>query len=1639
MNSAVNLDTPSLAQNWNFSRDFPPLDQDAIDRPYFLETIVNILTSSNPVVFLEGNEGDGATTTLAQFCRSYPDQTFSLFIKPASRFAYSPDYLRLSLAEQFYWYVYGLPLDKPFIDVSEFQVLIHHVRKKKKAVELYFIVDGLHQIPTEDSRMVELIFREVLPIGIDNFRFIIAGQQSSLGKFVNKVNTKPYQQLKFSPEDTRQYLSTLNLSEPDISEIQKICKGAPGRIAAVKRLLLTGKDLKFIIDAELNKYLEFIKLEFDVLDTLPLSQLKIVTTLTFSKQIIHTKELLLISQSDQKDLDEVLSVCRFLTSIESEQIVDFISETHRKYAEKRLCNYQNECLNRQVEYLLHNPNSDVALRFLPTYYQQLNKQQAIVDLLSADHFAKLLETTESISTLISRAELGARSASQLNQTTEIFKFSLQRSIFNAVSSQDAIESEVTALVALAQTQKALAIANSSVSKETRLSLLVTYAKRIKKIHGSVDPELLSYIKDLSTEIDFSGMGDQAVEIASNIISFDPDLAVEIVEKAHKGKTDTKKMDAVFTHLSITASLSKMTNRTPADDKAKPRISDVALQKLATSISLLVESLTAKEILETVEQMEKANRLYFIKVIVKFRKKQEAILDVVEYALDLMIHDTAYTPKSRDLAELAIPLPYAIGDTERLKKLITRFETQIGLVAKSAFSKDLAQLQMRIAHAEISFDIKRATNRIEQAYYEIASIKIPEVQTECYAIMLNILDEIDRDNALEIKHGFKEVVKQELTIVIDRILANIADQSEGISGALRALALHDCGTAIDLASKLNTEIHRDKAYQTIAKIISTQEYSIARGEMLRIAIEKIVSGDVKSKVIHEIIDMMNRNKDKEQWIDRISVYLSKIEDPTLACKFFIQELSIRVELGQKPDVALFNEQLTLLLGKVDSKLDVIDLHFQVVEVLSKLDLDEANRYYELGRVLKTSVNPNTAEALHIIELCLSLIARSFGPLMKASLLTDEMEQRFSNLVNAIPCTFTRASIYADLAIRAWCVNRTDLCKKIVDTKCRPNIVEAKNISDHLYRQVIIVTFPACCLSHTSSALPFLESLSIEEADQTLYSTAMTILRRIPPIDPTNNDGFSQVKLDVDNAVDLLDILSRVNSDNAFYWLLSSMMEAFSSKVNSLTYTAQQKSDFAVKIQNLIPTKLPDPRNIQHIGYKVASIAQTYQLKEQPYSEWHKLEIEANTISNIADRAYVLLEISKCMPSKMDVHRKRLLEEALVLIDQIPSPIDRLAHYEGYARVASKNSVASAKIILQRAISLSTELEATTQVEMQRRQLIDIADQIEDGFADKLIELIDDDPARANAKRELQHSASLNKAKREIANTKAIKDIKQHNAKLMPDAVWKNVASLLAGRLETKRIDVMAEYVLTSTENSLLMAYPTLSWYLENAAKKFPSARDISEQILPLAEALLLSTEMAMAVLAQESRKYAESNLPITLQQEKSGTMVCAGEREQALQYISSWLRSNAVEFIKYSDPYFSPDDLPFLKMVLSECPECKVYILTSKQWLQKKSALSADDFQEAWKKLSDQDPPETEIIAVSVNESDKGLIHDRWILSKNCGLRIGASFNSIGTGKLSEISDMEPAKAKACEIQLDRFIEKQRKVNGIKISYLSFTL
>ena len=471
-----------------------------------------------------------------------------------------------------------------------------------------------------------------------------------------------------------------------------------------------------------------------------------------------------------------------------------------------------------------------------------------MELLSKEHYCDLLESTQSFAELRSRAEAGARSAANLHRTHDVFKFSLQRTIFASASTSESDPARIEALVALGKSNAALALAlaKAEATKEDRLDLLCAYARRVKERYGEIDAELLALINKLIAQVNFAELGDKAVRLAANVLIFDPDVAIGIIESAVKGASAATR-DAAFAELSISASLSKLKYSTKIEDKARLRISDVALQKVAHSFEVLAERLDSSELISTLSKMPAGHQIFFLRSFVNLRKHDAKVLDLVEYGLDTIIRETEYTPRAKDLAELCAPFLSKVEDTDRMRKLVARFDSQLGLVAKAAHSRDLTVLQMRLAAAEYQYDKLRARDRIEQVEIsDVSDIRTPEVQMECLALTLGALRQMDKDGELEAGDGFRAVVKDDLNKLIEVILKNTGDHLAAVSPVLRILAGDDFIAALELAGRLNTESRRNSAYATVASVIVSQPYREPLLQGLQTALGSITNLGTRSQ-------------------------------------------------------------------------------------------------------------------------------------------------------------------------------------------------------------------------------------------------------------------------------------------------------------------------------------------------------------------------------------------------------------------------------------------------------------------------------------------------------------------------------------------------------------------------------------------------------------------------------------------------------------------------------------------------------------------------------------------------------------------------------------------------------------------------
>ncbi|RRW39585.1 hypothetical protein EGJ52_24240 [Pseudomonas luteola] len=1616
-----------LVENWNFTPSFPSLNEKQVERPQVLETIKEVLTVHTPVVFLEGESGIGATNILANFVIKEQKNTFSVFLNPASRYSYSLEYVKVRIAEQLKIFVDGLPLEKSAIDESELSSLIHRSRSKLKGKIAYIVIDGLAHIPSEDESDIHAILTKALPIGVDCFRFIISGNQSKLGKYLNRVGSKPFQLMRFSSPEIDEFFEEFKLEADVLGELKDLCKGNPGRLSSIRRLLKSGNNIRKILETSPDKYLDFIALEYEILDDLSESQRRAIAVLAYSKQLINRDEVEKIAKVKKGDIDHILYSCTFIEQRPLDRIA-FVSNSHRKYAETKLQSLQTIVNDLQIEYLQKSPKSDTALLFLPTYLQQRNQYEELIELLSNEHYYSLLDSTQSLIQLMQRAQLGLVSAHALNKAISVFQFSLQKSLFIDLSESNASKAEIDALVSIGKTRYAMHLAERAVTKISKLSLLSAYASGLKKRSKNVEPFIIDTIKELINEVELINNDNTSWQIAEDLIHIDPGLAADTLEKSLSATEDARHKDIAYSRLSIVASMGQKTFFTnPLEGKIKSK----AIQEFTTALTLFNRNKNTEQIIELISRANVKNKIALLTSFIASQRKRDGLLSLISYALDIIVKDSTYIPKAKDYADLAAPLRYQESDHETLSNLIGRFDGQIGLVKGSSVTRDWVRLNTSIAYAEAKYDPEKAYSRLMDAYFELGNHSNIEIRSECYARLSYALHYIDPNNTFEEREGLKAIIDDELKLAVSNLTEHTATQHDCIESILPAMVEYDAPAAIALAGRLNTSLNRDRAYQQIAELLIRKPSSIALCKNFRSVVNAIEASYIQEETIISCTNTLAKIEFDKGWAEEVKLSAHKIKDIAIlvACKINIYKY---YRAAEPLDSHYLIADINKLLEQVNATASRNDICFKAVEALSESHPEEAETIYQRVIDSRSTLEFENPGVQRSFLQCLALVIRAFGSALKHNLLNDSMLLRLANAIGRLTSAKQQMSLYTDLACRAWIVERS--LQKIVEDYCRPLLEDTKKKNFNLYQDLLEIAFPALFVAHQKSALSKLSDLSPVSKNAALYNACELLRRRMTKYDPIITDDSEVYSIDYYGVLDILTLIEEMDYDSAIYQTIERLARTVSSKKNKSKITALQRKEISEKLISIISSKLPDNNNIKHEGYVLCAKAKAYSLTDTTLPIWQGLIDQAEIITNVADKAYVQIEILKSMPAKFIDTRKNILEKAKLNSDAIPSLKDKLGRLEIYSLACKDLNSGVAKSVLKDSLKESLHIENAEDAAEIQKSLIDAADQIEPGYADVLLELFDDDPAREYAKRHAQRSVEILKAKKSLADCNGANKLEPFSDDYLSEASWRNLSSLLANRITTKSLPTMASYMSSSSNLGLGELYPLLCWYIENASRKYVSIDDAKIHVLPLCEVLLTSTELALSVVSRKAEKsmaqFDESNTT-------QGMIIRPDDREAALNYVQDWLNQNCVEYIKFCDPYFTKDDLEIIQAILAANPECRVHILACATYLNEKNSASNEAFEKAWQRISEQTPPLTYIYGIGKYDG-KELIHDRWILSKGAGLRIGTSLNSIGN-KYSEISVMSASEIKSCEDELDKFLGDQVIINGTRIKMTRYQL
>lgn len=1635
MNEVINTEKEGLRAAYCLDMNVPVLNSSTIDRPHVIETLHEV-TSLCDVVFLEGEEGSGASTLLAQFCETYSDRVFALFVRPYSKFAYSSDYLRSILAEQFHFYVHGTALGSDHVDLAEYQRLLLKVRRKKRN-HIYFVVDGLHQIPVDDKLGLEAVFKEVLPLGQEGFKFIITGKSGRFEDVVSVKSARPHQVQRFSPEESHSILANLGIDNLRCQELERLCKGMPGRLSSIRRLVESGVTPELILESDPDQYLKFIELEFRSLTKLTEHQQELLSVFAFSRQPMRASDALEVcAAATHLDLNAIQECCSFIRSAPDGGFVDFVSEPHRRYAQRVLEKRRNAAIEMQIEHLRKDPSGAAAIRFLPAYYQAINRQDVIIELLSPAHYEVLFETTQTLSSLKSRAGLGLSSAYELKKITHLFQFALQRSIFESASCVGGQRSEVAALVALGEQQRALDVAESELGRENRLLLLAEYCRGVREAGGVLDAYLVEHVRTLAASVELSSFGEQTHNLAQNLLFVDPDLAFSVVEAQARGSSAEK--DETLAMMAVGTLNSSVSDRASLREKTKGRIASANLKSLVSSLGSVVDGTSMLELRETVSRLRPGRKVGFLKHVVAANSGKPGIVDVVEYALDEAVSDSTYRPSASDLAVFAKPLA-AHGDTVTLSTLIGRIDGQLELIRSTSLSRDLVRLGFMLASAQARIDLRLATERVAALVELIRASSSAQVRAQCRSIFIECAFEIRGSTLKAGIEGCVEQVKVGLLADISEILDGSASHYEALEDCLAAVSRADPEMALDVAQRMNTERNRDKAAGLVARSLVLTDHSDKSECVFRKALGLIVDEDRRDLYISQMMDSVEGGGDIDlKWLDSICWALGLARDSVYGASGCLAALRISASANNNVVRERLEAMMDGFIARVDPAIDRARIQFDASAIFARTDLDRSIKLYESAVESRSEARFGSQDSLNILRVCLALLLRTYRSLIAGGVVDDDLLARLYRLIDVLPCALSRASHYCDLAVRAFCEGKSDLCRAIVSAKCIP-LMEAVRSDAHLGKRVAVYLFPAIYFGHRSSSFSYVERCSSSERAYLFQSVAQTLVRKVSPDEPWSGED-SRLTISYEEVTDLLELLERAPDDSSFFVILSLLSKAISSKGSKTRITGPQRERARQKLFHLIATKLPDKRNIVHEGYVVAASARTYSIGDSSQADWDNLLIKARAIANAADRQLVLLEVAECIPARFSALQRSVLAEAYALVPMIPASQDRVGRLESYVRAAKDIDVGAAKRALREALNMTFDLDDSDLGEECRRSLIDLSEIIEPGFAEKLADVADSDEARIRAKDEIANAVSVQRYKRQISNPKGKVDEAAFAKNNLPPAAWKAIGALVAKRHEPCQPEHLADFLRASGKFELEAAFPVLSWYIENASRRFTSAGDVRERMLPLAEVILLTSELAVSVLSASGSRAATSSFRVRqLSATAAGLVLGPNSREKAISYIRDWLCQQTPNEILYCDPYFSAADVEFLRLVLSEAPDAIVRVLTSKKALSKGNSVGPDIFLKEWRLLSDQDPPNTEVIAINDFGDDRSPVHDRWLIAGSSGLRLGTSFGSLGVDRVSEISVLDQGRVAEISDALNVFVRKVRTVGGKRIAYASYFL
>lgn len=1640
------------------SDTYPGLPDRHIERDSLITSINNLLEYKR-IVFVDWPDGYGKTTMLAQFVKKESLKAIHLFIE--SRWSYNPRSVKIDLCNQMMWILKRVKVNDFFLkenDVDLSSLLNRCYRKINKKGRrkgpFYIVIDGLKNIPDRDLHAREEIIRD-LPFEAAGIKFVFSGEPSLLPKKVRSKNEiECLSPLPFRKDDTRKYLEDIIDYEKNLNEIHNTCRGIPGRLASVRRILERDVSPESVLQCKIDEAEDLFDVEWGSVKE---EHREVLAMIAFPEFKLRTKEIAKVLNAPEHEIVSKLSPLSFINLEDDSNKVSFVSEAFRRYAAEKLSALKTSVRNAVVDHLIENIESERSIRHLPVLLGETGKHEELIEILSPDYFYKVLERGQSLGFINQVADLAFHAAEKQRGVGSVARFSLHKSAVNELWGAHARRSEVRALMALEEFEEAMALTDTALSDVERLHLLAVIAKAKKEQTGAIDDDIDRQIRQLVADIDPADLQDHGGEIAADLLNIDPELALRIVEFETGAGTGEHSLDVAYLKLTF-SELMRSQNRsepTTSDsdylDDIHSKIQDPVAKEISSKLKFLVRDYSAEKVLRKAKSFEKTgDRLYFLRLWTQSHKRSEEAGAVIEYALDQITRNTDYGHDAGMLRELAEPLPYLKSHSE-IKNLVHTFDQQ---KQQSILVQELIRLEILLTKAEYKIDPNSAEERLLSLYYDLLEVGDLATRTEGWARLIGVLSLREQRNELE--KVIMDSVTEELEEDTTELLSKSADHVHATRHAVQGLARSHPRKALSLAGRLNTRPRRDRGVISFLNSVLDQPLRGFQPKHIFCTLNQIESEQVRNQAISKVFERLAAERtDLKKAAAYAELFFSDVERMVDAeAKFIaaIRAYSIRLRYKneieddeKKDDIA--KSYLSVAENTFDSQdhnSRKIETAYHVVDDLATVDRKTARDFKQKAEKLRSNITFDHGKARASYLASLYVTIRAFRGLLPKNEDRPSDSDRLLEAIERLTSKESRVHCFSKMAFAFFRSERNAEGKKIVDEKIRPlldQVEETPSLKSDLWTYSAPVLFFSAkkrTLNNLSD-----QDFPVEKKDKALFNIANSIIRKVMPSDPVDSETDAKYKLNAEEIYDLVDIIKKSNSDSVIYKLIDLTINVILDDKYQKRYDRSLRIRVSNEIENIASNKLPNKNYIKHEGYLLLVKANLLLLKDTytdiGISEWLDLIKRGRSIENDADSAFVLSILAeKCPSSKGQAqeHRIEALKNAEEKIKGLPSEQDRVDRFNILANSAEEVDRELARKYYKQALSSlydeREKIDSTTVKDVQRR-ILSSAYRLDPDFASSLANLVDDDPAHQE---ELQRN--IERLKQRSSLSTAVDEEGGAGDPSLPRVCWEGLSALNANRLTPVRVKRAKQILDKSKGFPTEYAYPIQSFVTEGIVRSYKDTDEAGKFIRPLFDAGLQNTHFIERLVVRSSNKQDQARAQaLEADSAKDSIMIRSGERKKALHLLKEWVDSNVNERLIICDQYFGPEEIEAIYLVQSVAPSCEIQILSSEKHHRQNKAMDLESaYTKAWRDRYDQEMPKLRIVVAGKQDGTKrSPFHDRWWLSEQEGIRIGTSFNGLGRGQDTEVSQLGESERASKTEEIEQYlIHNRREHNGVEVKY-----